>query len=331
MPMPLLSLIIPVGPHDDGPLRNLLASIDRQAFPKDQLEVLIMREGNSEEARARGIAQAQGEIIGCLDADNQLLGFTFLRDMVNAAGAPGSVGAYPSHYAWFADDPPLNRYFALLGVNDPLCWWLGKADRRSWLVAPRTERVVFGRSIPSLGTNGFFVKRSAIQPFLTGFPGHIDICERMRQAGYATYTVVDAVIWHRTGDSLLTWLKKRYRYVDTLYWQRVDARDWRMVRGPLDAWHVATFALASLVVLPHLWLSLRGYRRVRDPAWFLHFSCCSGITLVYGLAFARHLLRLITCLYAVAAIRHLWRRLSPVPHVLRAMGRSSPACSGKRR
>ena len=304
-----LSLVIPVGPHDSDSLENLLASIDRQAFPKAQLEVLICREGNSEEARASGIRQAQGDIIACLDADNQLLGFEFLRRLWEAASQPDVVGAYPSHYAWFADDPPLNRYFALLGANDPLCWWLGHADRRSWLVAPRTERVVFGRSIPTLGSNGFFVKRRAIQSCLTGFPGHIDICERMRRAGYATYTIVDSVVWHHTGDTLLAWLKKRYCYVDTLYWQRAEERDWRMVGSALDVWHVATFALASLVVLPHLWLSLRGYRRVRDHAWLLHPALCSAIT----------------CLYALAAIRHLWRVLCRAPHAQRATGHSSPA------
>ena len=59
-----LTLVIPVGPHDDTALQNLRASIDRQAFPKERLEVIFCFEGNSEEARATGIRLAQGAIIG---------------------------------------------------------------------------------------------------------------------------------------------------------------------------------------------------------------------------------------------------------------------------
>lgn len=284
-----LSLVIPVGPRDGPALERLLASIDRQAFPKDHLEVLLQYEGNSEEARAAGIAKAQGDIIGCLDADNQLLGFEFLSRMHTEAGLPGVVGAYPSHYAWMSSDPPLNRYFALLGVNDPLAWWLGKADRRSWLVAPRTEQLVFGGSLPTLGSNGFFVKRQAAQPFVAAWArSHIDGCEAMRAAGLDTYTLVDSVLWHHTGDSWWGYLRKRFTYA--LRHGFDPARRWHLVE-PRDLPRVALFGLASCLVLPHLWLSLRGYRRVRDVAWFLHPLVCGSLTCMYVLALVIHLAR----------------------------------------
>lgn len=281
---PLLTLVIPVGPHDDTALQNLLTSIDRQAFPKDQLEILLCREGNSEEARADGIKRAQGEVIGCLDADNQLLGFEFLRAMVGAATAEGTCGAYPSHYAWFSDDGSLNRYFALLGANDPLAWWLGKADRRSWLVAPRTERVVFGGGIPTLGSNGFFVKRTCVQAHWAAWrTGHIDGCQALADAGHRTYDVLDAVLWHRTGLTLGRYLAKRAGYVRRLYFRQHRTRRWRLVAGPRDWLGVAGFIGASLLVIPHLWVLLLGYRRVRDPAWAWHPVVCLALTCLYGL------------------------------------------------
>lgn len=285
-----LSIVIPCASPRDPHLLELLASIERQSFPKERLEVLVMSQGNSEEARTAGILKARGTIIGCLDADNQLLGYETLQRLYDAASRWDVSGAYPSHYAWFSDDPPLNRYFALLGANDPLAWWLGKADRRSWLVAPGTGTVVFGRSIPTLGSNGFFVKRWIIQQFAAQGVGHIDTCELMRQAGHATYAVVDTVIWHKTGTTLWSWLRKRYHYARTLYFQQLPRRQWLMVASPRDWLLVGLFGVASLLLLPHLWLSVRGYRRVRDWSWLLHPVACLGLTCVYSLAWAQHVM-----------------------------------------
>ena len=286
-----LTVVIPVGPNDNAKVERLLASIDRQAFPKEELEILLMREGNSEEARARGIEKAEGRIIGCIDSDNILLGYTFLWDMATEADREGITGAYPSHYAWMSEDPPLNRYFALIGANDPLCWWLGKADRFSFM-----DKVPSGNSIrqchgsiPTLGTNGFFVKAAIAKRFIQAWRlSHIEGCEAMRQAGYYTYIITPNVIWHQTGDSLLSWSKKRLRYANELYWKQATNRQWRMVKGPGEWTRVALFALSSICILPQLWVAIKGYRRIKDAAWFLHPIVCLLCTLTYAWSLILH-------------------------------------------
>ena len=292
-----LSLIIPCAKQDEPQLQALLASIDRQVFPKEELEILIMRQGNSEEAKAYGIQQAQGEILGLLCADNELLQTNFLSDLVTAAEDAHVVGAYPARYAWVPQDTSLNRYFALLGANDPLCWWLGKADRRSYLSESQEGQytVSFPTAIPSIGDNGFFVKAQAIKPFVTDPSRHfcIDVCEDMRRTGLATYAVTDHTIWHKTGLSFWTWLKKRWRYTNELYWRDYAKRRWRMVSGPKDWWGCLTFALASALLVPHLWVGILGYRRVKDPAWFLHPLVCFCLTCLYTWAMIQHALHLL--------------------------------------
>lgn len=318
MPSIRLSLVIPCGPDDERLLQELLISIDYQHFQKEELEVLIMREdaGNSEEAKARGILKASGRIIGMLCADNQLLGTTFLQDLCEAAEDPQVVGAYPARYAWMSGDPPLNRYFALLGANDPVCWWLGKADRSSYLepLSQHADLLQFRDSIPSLGDNGCFFKRQALQLVVrepSQFGSCMDMCEDLRRLGYATYAIINHVIWHKTGLSFWKYLRKRYHYVQTLYWQAYGIRRWRMVSTWSDWIKILLFALSSLLLVPHLWVSLRGYRRIKDPAWFFHPVICWTLTLCYTWALVMHLCSL-RWLSRHGSERQNWRPVAPV-------------------
>lgn len=290
-PTLMLSLVIPVGAHDAAHLARLLASLDQQDFPKASLETLLIREGNSEEAKAIGIRQAQGEVIGMLCTDNVFTSSTFLSEMVDAARQPGVVGAYPSHYAYRRQDTLLNRYFALLGANDPLCWWLGKADRQGYYSDSKFGTTQFAKSIPSLGDNGFFIKSSLAKSILTTpdrFGSCMDMCEDLRRQGHATYAITPNTLWHRTGESWTMYVRKRWRYTQTLYWAKRGMRRWQMVDGWRDWVGCLSFASVSLLGMPHFVLALCGYTRIRDLAWFLHPLVCLLLTGLYAAAMLTH-------------------------------------------
>ena len=251
-----------------------------------------MREGNSEEAKARGILKAKGEILGFLCTDNDFTDRDFLRTMVWYAQRPEVDGAYTTQYEYVKGDTCLNRYFALLGVNDPVCWWLGKADRSSYL-RPRASGVVgFLGKIPSLGDNGFFIKRSIAlkaKPAPETFGSCMCFCEDLRRIGHSTYFVVSTQkLWHRTGESFWVYLKKRWRYVNELYWYKYKIRRWNMVSSSRDWLYVLCFALFSFLVLPQVFISIYGYRQVRDYAWFIHPIVCFALSFIYTWAFLKY-------------------------------------------
>ena len=215
--------------------------------------------------------------------------------MTRYAEDPAVDGAYTARYAHVPGDAPLSRYFALLGANDPVCWWLGKADRQSYAAAvPRTRIVEFHRRIPSLGDNGFFIKREVLRKVAftpETFGSCMCICEDLRRLGHARYWVVaEQSLWHRTGEDVGDYLKRRWRYVHDLYWDKVGLRRWRMVVGLRDWSCVFLFALCSLAVVPHLGTALVGFGRRRDSAWLLHPLVCLALTVLYAVAWLRFLL-----------------------------------------
>jgi len=148
--MPIrLSLITPAKSLNDPKLKELIASIERQDFPKDEMEHLIITEGTSESAKAIGIRRAKGEVIGILASDNELV----YEDHLSYAYHWARCGYFYSlKYHHQMKDDILNRYFALIGGNDPLCYYMKKNDKR-------THFSYFTNKKGCIGDNGFFIRK----------------------------------------------------------------------------------------------------------------------------------------------------------------------------
>ena len=275
-----LSLVITAKDKNDLKLADLLSSIEAQDFPKDEMEVLVITEGTSESAKAIGIRKAKGEVIGILASDNQLTDKRFLSVIMSQF--PVTDAAWPSFYYHCIDDDVLNRYFALIGGNDPLAYYMGKNDRLSHFnYEPRNNGNRFRQGETTVGDNGFFIKRNLIERTDLDNYYHVDNALEAINARVTCGLMIS--IWHKTGGNIFSFFRKRYRY--GLQHAFNKNRRWHLVdfRQPKDIVRLIWFIICSVTFIQPLLLSLRGYSKIRDGAWFLHPIICFLTLVTYGL------------------------------------------------
>ena len=291
MTSPTLSIVIPARTRTDPQLSELLDSIKRQSFPQDQLEVLVITEGNSEQAKAYGIQKAKGKYIGLFCADNYLRDENLLQSACwHLDHYPKLTGVYTAQYDYVSSDKALSRYFALLGANDPLCWWLGKADRQSYLQPPKIGTIkVYPEQIPSIGCNGFFVRSELMKKVVTNPDRHfpMDAVVDLIHSGHDLFYRLPIKVWHKSGESMLDYFRRRYVYTRDLYFRQKEKRRWHMVDSRMDWARSLLFLIGSLLVVPNLVTAIRGFRRVHDWSWFMHVGVSYCLSILYVACFLR--------------------------------------------
>lgn len=302
-----LSLIIPCQESFNPKLKELLKSIEAQDFQSAtrRMEVLVISEGTSESAKAIGIRRAKGEVIGFLASDNILVTNSVLSNLYEEAISKGAVYPKLYHYhnqdlepleKWrgylpqvlaIRKDDVLNRYFSLIGCNDPLAFYMQKCDRRPWVTLRKEkfEDWAFSPYGTTLGDNGFFVKRSEIMETNMDDYYHID---NANELGCEVHAQSSALIWHRTGGNIFKFFIKRYKY--GLQHAFNKNRRWHLIdfNEPTDIWRLLCFIFFTVTLIEPLILSVRGYLKIRDKAWFMHPLVCYLTVFTYGCLIFHH-------------------------------------------
>lgn len=321
----MISIVIPTL-NSARTLDACLASIRAQHPPPGGLEIVVADAGSNDDTRAiaarhgvdrivanplrtgeagksAGIQASRGELIALIDSDNILPDADWLARLSAPFADPRIVAAEPLRYTWRAGDPPLTRYFALLGMNDPLCLFLGNYDRESavtgrWTDLPVVqvdrgdylEVTLAGAALPTIGANGFVFRRALLeqvtwQPYLFD----IDLMQQAVAAGFDRVAKVKCGIVHLYCDTLGRFAGKQSRRVrDFLFFAGSRQRSYPWRRQRLAG--LAAFVVATLTLLPLLLQMARGARRQRDAAWWYHPLVCWITLWIYGLNVARRLL-----------------------------------------
>lgn len=313
-----LSIVIP-SLNSEKTLGACLGAIRSQSLPRESYEIVMADAGSSdrtleiakefgvdtvvanplktgEAGKAAGIKAAKGDVIALVDSDNILPDSGWLEKMLAPFSDPEVIASEPLEYTWRKEDPALTRYFALLGMNDPICLFTGNYDRVSAVTGKWTELSVFeedkggylklklaASSLPTIGANGFVFRRILLdgvkwEPYLFD----IDILyDRILKEGSVCVAKVKTGIVHlycaRLGDFVR---KQKRRIRDFLYFSQEKERIY-----PWDAQRktgIILFCLATATILPLAWQAVKGFVRRRDAAWFYHIPVCWTTLIVYS-------------------------------------------------
>jgi glycosyltransferase involved in cell wall biosynthesis len=315
MRFPTLSIIIATY-NSERTLRRCLKSIRSQDYPQKLVEIILVDGGSidktlaiareyqakiiqklgvaAEAAKSYGLKMAKGELVADFGSDNILPKKTWLKEIIFPLSEDKSIIA-SQRYTYRKKDTVFNRYVALFGVNDPVPFYLSKADRQSYLtdkylLAGKAKdggayyQLIFTpENLPTVGANGFVIRKNILKKAKVDPEHyfHIDVIYDLVCQGYNKFAVVKTSIIHDTADTLFSLLKKRGRYFSSLYLEKLNKRRYHLVKEK-DIWKLLLFIFFSLTLIQPLFISFLGYRKKRDLAWFVHPIFCLLITLVYA-------------------------------------------------
>ena len=311
---PTISVVIAT--HNSARTIGLcLQSIRSQRYPQERIEIIVSDGASTDGTReiasgynvrwiavdpsrqsaeynkATGISHAKNEILAMIDHDNILPHDEWFRNMVQPfLEQKDVVGVETLRYHYDPATTLLDRYFALFGAGDPLVWYLGKADRLSYIYssykASGYEKdhgeyytVRFKQeTMPTIGANGYLVRRAILMKNAKTTPGmyfDMDVNVDLILNGYDKFAFVNESILHLTGyGSVWDFLKRRMLFFSQ-YQRGLDQTSDKPVRryGILSRKGIVELLLSIIicasVVIPFI-DSIRGFRKIRDIAWFLH-------------------------------------------------------------
>lgn len=251
-----------------------------------------------EACRGVGLQYAEGTIIAYIDSDNYLPHAGWLHKMVSPfIFNPEITGAYPLRFAYRKKDTLLNRYFALLGCADPVGYYLEKADKLSFLTDKWNlhGRIISSQKsyfvveldsnyFPTIGSNGFFIRKDLLLKAKSDPEHffHLDVTLDLALLGFNKYAVVKDEIIHDTATTMLNFLKKRAHYMKQ-YQRRSQVRRYKLFdpNNRRDILNMTKFIFFSLTFVVPTMLTIRGFIKKRDIAWFMHPIFCFAITIAY--------------------------------------------------
>ncbi|MFH0913373.1 MAG: glycosyltransferase, partial [Candidatus Omnitrophota bacterium] len=280
----------------DGGSTDDTLSIVRSLSESMNIKLVDNKLKTGEAGKAQGLKQANNDILVFIDSDNILPQQDWLQKMAGPFCDPQILASEPLYYTYRKEDGYITRYCALIGMNDPLCLFLGNYDRYCLLTKKWTEMAVsetqedsyirvnfLNENLPTIGANGFFIRRKELLGYpIKDYLFDIDIVQSLylnnRRLNIAKVKVGIIHIFSRTiGDFIA---KQSRRFKDYAYYKARGLRTYR--------WHkvhnlrIFKFILYTLLFFPVFIQALRGYFIKKDRAWFFHPVACWVTLYIYA-------------------------------------------------
>jgi glycosyltransferase involved in cell wall biosynthesis len=276
-------------------------TLERIEYYKDNGDIKISVYNNAlrtaEAGKAVAVKQANSDVVLLLDSDNILPSPNWLNRMMKPFEDEKIVASEPIAYTYRKKDSVINRYCALIGMNDPLCMFTGNYDRYcritgKWTEVQREEidrgdylSVKFqANMIPTIGANGFIMRTAALKDNFEGdYLFDIDVLwELFLKDPELRVAKVKTGIVHLFCPDVATFKRKQNRRIkDFLYFS--DSKGRKYPWSKVGKGKVILFALCCVTIIPLIIQAFIGFCRKPDiQAWAFHIIACWITLWVYG-------------------------------------------------
>lgn len=314
-----ISVVIPTL-NSGQTLEACLRAITGQDLPRERYEIVLADAGSTDDTlsiaracgvdkivenplktgeagKAAGIKAAAGDLIALVDSDNILPDSGWLGRMSAPFADQEIMASEPLEYTVRAGDPALTRYFALLGMNDPLCLFTKNYDRFCAITGKWTGLAVeqedsgdylrltlSENALPTIGANGFVFRRSLLEHVVwEPYFFDIDVMHQAVRAGFPYVAKVKTGIVHLYCARLPDFARKQRRRIqDFLFFAQEKQRTYPWDKQKKSG--IMLFCLATVLVIPLLVQMMRGFVRRPDRAWLYHIPVCWITLWMYGMA-----------------------------------------------
>ena len=320
---PNISVLIPTL-NAGSVLEDCLKSVRSQNYPQEKIEIIVADGGSSdatieiankynckvvenplktgEAGKKAALDHATGEFCALIDSDNILPDSEWMSQMIQPLlHHTDVVGSEPWQYTWRKEDGFITRYCALIGMNDPLCHFLGNYDRLNLISGKWTEIehkeedkgdylvVEFGKSgLPTIGANGTVFRTSFLkQNTQSDYLFDIDILSTYIQKNQSVkfIKVKNGIIHTFCESDIGKFARKQRRRVKDFLFHKTKGDRTYVWDTKSNTAGLLKFVLSCVMIVPLIFHSVKGYMKKPDVAWFFHVLACEITLFEYGLGF----------------------------------------------
>jgi len=255
----------------------------------------------AEAGKAVGVKIAKGEFICLIDSDNIIPTNNWLNLMLLPFEDKDIIGSEPISFTYRKKSGLIERYSALIGVNDPYAFVTGIYDRQNFInnkwtglklsTDNKTKYIKIklekNNAIPTIGANGTIFRKSIFNDFKLNYLFDIDLLTQKLQKTSPLYfaKVKTSIIHTYCESSIKKFIRKQNRrIVDYYTYQNLRKFNWDNTNNH----GMIKFILYTILILPMLFDLTIGYIHKPDNAWFFHPLACFTTLYVYSTNFIKY-------------------------------------------
>lgn len=311
--LPLVSIVI-AAYNARKDIRRCLLSIQKQTYPRNLTEVILVDGGSSdgtveiaksfavkliqnpdriaEFAKSKGIQYSRGKYIVILDTDNEIVQSDWLEKNIAVLERDSSLLGMDTQFLVHVGDFLVNRYCALLTTEDPLVRYLATVAENSF------ERKMDGYSVhvvkpgrfPVFGSNGFIWRKSILEDVGNYVPrfDEAEFCIKAVESGFNRIGFVKEVgIYHHHLENIAQFIGKRIRRGNEFMSRKSMCLETKKSKPGVwldkySKWEFLKAVFLCLSIIYPTYECMKGYMKDRDVAWLLHPFLSFVTVAVYG-------------------------------------------------